>query len=62
MVKADALSFRIDAPVKAALERAAAADDRSVSSMVDRILRAWLIEKGFLEITDKAPSSTPSSD
>lgn len=42
------LSFRADPEMKAALERAAKADDRSVSSLVTRILRGWLEERGFL--------------
>lgn len=49
MVKDTALSFRVAADTKAALERAAATDDRSVSSLVERILRAWLIEHGHLQ-------------
>lgn len=49
MVKLNALSFRLDADIKAALEKAAKADDRSVSSLVERILRAWLVETGFLD-------------
>jgi len=48
MVKKAALGFRITDEVKEALERAAKADDRSVSSLVERILKAWLMEKGFL--------------
>jgi len=51
MVKVDALSFRVDAEVKAGLERAAAADDRSVSSLAERILRAWLTEHGHMRVT-----------
>ncbi len=49
MVKLSALSFRIGEEVKAALEKAAADDDRSVSSLVERILKEWLREKGYLE-------------
>ena len=49
MVKETALSFRVAADTKAALERAAAADDRSVSSLVERVLRAWLVEHGHLQ-------------
>jgi hypothetical protein len=48
MVKVDALSFRVDAEVKAGLERAAAVDDRSVSSLAVRILRAWRTEHGHM--------------
>ena len=41
-------SVRLDPELKAALERAAKSDGRSASSMLDRVLRSWLIEKGFL--------------
>lgn len=34
--------------LKAALEKEASADDRSVSSLVDRILRTWLEQRGKL--------------
>lgn len=46
MVKTSALSFRVNAEMKAALEKEAAADDRSVSSLVERILRTWLEQRG----------------
>jgi hypothetical protein len=49
VVKTDALSFRVNSEIKAALEQAAAADERSVSSLVERILRAWLIDNGHLK-------------
>jgi hypothetical protein len=49
MVKDAPLSFRIDAAMKAGLEQAAKADDRSVSGLVERILRAWLIENGHMQ-------------
>ncbi|MBP7339090.1 ribbon-helix-helix protein, CopG family [Niveispirillum sp.] len=48
MVKQTALSFRVSADLKEALERAAKDDDRSVSSLVERILKSWLTEKGYL--------------
>lgn len=41
-------SMRLSADVKDALVRAADADGRSVSSLTDRILRAWLGERGYL--------------
>jgi hypothetical protein len=50
MVKTDMLAFRVEADVKAALERAAAADDRSVSSLVERVLRAWLTKYGHMQV------------
>ncbi len=48
MVKTHPIGFRVEPEIKEALERAAKADDRSVSSLVERILKTWLIEKGFL--------------
>lgn len=42
-------SMRLAPEIKKALEKAAKDDGRSVSSMTDRILRAWLTEKGYLE-------------
>lgn len=48
MAKDTALSFRITPEMKDALERAAKDDDRSVSSLVERILKKWLIEKSYL--------------
>lgn len=48
MAKTNPLGFRVEPEIKEALEKAAKADDRSVSSMVERILKQWLIENGFL--------------
>lgn len=47
-MKQAALSFRIPEEMKEALERAAAADDRSVSALVTIILRDWLRDQGHL--------------
>ena len=59
MVKDSPIAFRIEAPMKAALQRAADADDRSLSSMVERILRAWLTEHGHMPATAApAPKAT----
>lgn len=44
MAKIAALSFRIADDLKAGLEEAAVADGRSVSSLVQRILQAWLTQ------------------
>lgn len=46
MAKDAVLSFRIPSDLKEGLEKEAAADDRSVSSLVERILRTWLAERG----------------
>ena len=42
-------TVRLDAPVKAALEKAAKSDARSVSSLIQKVLSEWLKEKGFLK-------------
>lgn len=46
LAKDAVLSFRIPGDMKAALEKEAAADERSVSSLVERVLRAWLEQRG----------------
>jgi hypothetical protein len=43
-----ALSFRISASLRDALERAASNDDRSVSAYVTRLIERHLREGGFL--------------
>lgn len=48
MVRNLPTSMRLDPEVKEALEKAATADDRSVSSLVERILKEWLRERGYL--------------
>ena len=48
MAKTNSLGIRLQPEVKAALERAAKDDDRSVSGMVERILKGWLVERGYL--------------
>lgn len=49
MVKDAVLSFRIHDDTKDALTKAAAAEDRSVSYLVERILREWLVLHGHLK-------------
>jgi hypothetical protein len=48
MTRDTALGFRVEADMKAALEKAAADDSRSVSSLVIKILKDWLRERGYL--------------
>lgn len=48
MARTNPLGVRVEPEIKEALEKAAKADDRSVSSIVERILKQWLIDKGFL--------------
>ncbi len=45
MARTAALSFRVPPDLKAALEEAAAADSRSVSSLILKILTDWLRER-----------------
>jgi hypothetical protein len=42
-------AVRLKPPVKAALQKAADADARSMTSLVERILVNWLKENGFLK-------------
>jgi hypothetical protein len=48
MARDSAISVRVTAEVKAAAEKAATADSRSVASLVEKILAEWLREKGYL--------------
>lgn len=48
MAKAQPTSVTLAPDVKEALTRAAKDDDRSVSSLVERILKTWLTERGYL--------------
>ena len=48
MARALPTSIRLDPDIKAALEKAATADGRSVSNLMDRILREWLVKKKHL--------------
>lgn len=43
------LSFRFPPDKKAALEKAAADDSRSLSSMIEKILTDWLKKGGYLK-------------
>ncbi|MCL4715459.1 MAG: ribbon-helix-helix protein, CopG family [Hyphomonadaceae bacterium] len=47
------VSFRLTPSVKAALEKAAAEDDRSVSSMLEKVVADYLRERGFLPKSKK---------
>ncbi len=48
MARTNPLGVRVEPEIKEALERAAKDDDRSVSSLVERVLKSWLTEKGYL--------------
>lgn len=58
--KTATLSVRIPPEVKEAAERAAAADDRSVSVYVDRMLREHLFAAGFLDKSVYYAGTVPS--
>jgi len=49
MAKTDPIGVRLDPDEKAALESAAALDDRSVSAMARKILADWLRKNGHLK-------------
>ncbi len=48
MVRPTPTSVRLTPDLKAALETAAKADDRSVSNLVERIIKEWLTNRGHL--------------
>jgi hypothetical protein len=48
MAKTSAISLRVADEIKKAVEKAAAADDRSVASYVERLIVSHLKENGFL--------------
>jgi len=48
MSKSVTLGLRLDQDLKAALERAAKADRRTVSNLVEKIIADWLKANGFV--------------
>lgn len=55
MARTNPLGVRVHPEIKAALERAAADDDRSVSSLVERIAAEWLVARGYLPEPEGPP-------
>jgi hypothetical protein len=53
MAKLNPLGVRLEPDTRAALEKAAADDRRSISSMIDRILIEWLRANGYLKPAKK---------
>lgn len=53
MVKTAAISVRVQDDVKAAAEKAAAADSRSVASLVEKVLTQYLRQSGYLKVKSK---------
>lgn len=51
MSKDTYLGLRVPLAVKTALAKAAETDGRSVSSVVSRVLYAWLMEHGYIKET-----------
>jgi hypothetical protein len=49
MGKTPSLGVRVRPETKAALEKAASDDLRSVSSLIEKILIEWLRKKGYLK-------------
>ena len=54
MAKTDPLPVRLDPDMRAALERAAVADDRTLSAMVRKALGDWLRDNGYLAAKERA--------
>ena len=50
MIRSAFLNTRLDPEVKEAAERAAKADGRSLTGLVEFLLRKHCIEKGFLDV------------
>jgi hypothetical protein len=53
MAKSDPIGVRLEPEEKAALEKAAATDDRSLSALVRKILVEWLRKNGHLKAPRK---------
>jgi len=49
MTKTPSLGVRVHPETKAALEKAAKDDMRSISSLIEKILVEWLRSKGYLK-------------
>lgn len=54
MTKTEPIGVRLEPEERAAIEAAAAADDRPVSSLMRRIIVEWLRKNGWLPIKPKA--------
>lgn len=48
MAKTTPLGVRLPADTRQALEKAAAADHRSMSSLIEKVLTEWLASNGYL--------------
>jgi hypothetical protein len=52
MAKTEPIGIRLDPAERAALEKAATADDRSMSALARRVLADWLRKNGWLKIAE----------
>ena len=59
MARTNPLGVRVRPEIKEALEKAATDDDRSISSLVERILQEWLTGRGYL-VKPAAPTAPKS--
>ncbi len=59
MAKSDPLGIRLEPGERAALERAAGADDRSMSALGRKIIADWLREEGWLGGEEKQQPASP---
>ena len=53
MIKTDPIGVRLEPAERAALEKAAAADDRSMSALARKIITDWLKKHGHLKAPKK---------
>jgi len=61
MGKTPSLGVRLQPEVKAALQRAAKEDVRSVSSLVEKILLGWLTEHGHMKAPPAPKAAAPKA-
>lgn len=60
--KSQPVSVRLAPEVKAAMEKAAKEDSRSISNFMEKVLTDWLRERGFLDGERPQKKSTGSAD
>ena len=49
MARTAVISIRTDPKLKEALEQAAYWDNRALAGLVEKILKDWLVEKGYIK-------------
>ncbi len=60
MAKSDPLGIRLEPGERAALERAARADDRSMCALGRKIIAEWLREEGCLGGEEEEQAASPA--